>query len=230
MIPRRQRRSRLRSLTLLIASQLLLSGCGLVGLKKDVKLGVPYRAQDPNSLNCGPASVLMWRLFDGLPEISQASIGAWMGGSNCGYGEARIADGVRHFTNTTDAYVDYEGEINHEEFFSRQITSIDRRKPVIAIVNSFHAGVVNGGKWRTLPAGRYEWDYVYFHDPLTLANDYYASGEWLFASCPAGSETCTQIVSNSGTIGWQSNFAAFGTLVQLYGFYCPDGPDQPICP
>lgn len=147
MIPRRQRRSRLRSLTLLIASQLLLSGCGLVGLKKDVKLGVPYRAQDPNSLNCGPASVLMWRLFDGLPEISQASIGAWMGGSNCGYGEARIADGVRHFTNTTDAYVDYEGEINHEEFFSRQITSIDRRKPVIAIVNSFHAGVVNGGKW-----------------------------------------------------------------------------------
>lgn len=198
-------------------------GCGSVGQNSSVKLGVPYRSQAPNSLDCGPASILMWRLYDGLPEISQSTIGSWMGGTSCGSTEQNIANAVNHFTGTHDAYVDNDGNFYpyRENFFSRQITSIDNAVPVIANIGGFHVGVLNGGKWRSLSGGRYEWIYVYVHDPQTVANDYYESSIWTAVNCPSGSDTCAQIVSSSAIAGWQTNQSTFGNYVIVRGYYCP---------
>jgi len=163
----------------------------------------------------------MWRLYDGLPEISQSTIANWMGGTSCGSSEQSIANAVNHFTGTSDSYVDIDGLFYRENFFSRQITSIDNAVPVIAILDSFHAGVLNGGKWRSLSGGRYEWIYVYVHDPQTVANDYYDAAIWTFVNCPNGSDTCVQIVSSGATAGWQANQSAFGNYVIVRGYYCP---------
>lgn len=181
-------------------------------------------------MDCGPASVLMWRLYDGLPGISQATIGQWMGtSSSCGSSEESISAAVSHFTLTYDTYVDRDGLIYSEDFFARQITSIDNSAPVIAIINSFHAGVVNGGKWRTRPNGRYEWEYVYVHDPLTTANDYYVAGDWLYTNCPGGSDTCVQIISSGATVGWQGNYTNYGNRIRILGFVCPEFGLLPVC-
>lgn len=213
----------------IVVGCVLLLGCGSGGQNRDVHLGVPYRAQAPGSMDCGPASVLMWRLYDGLPEVSQTSINQWMGGSSCGFNEPTIAAAVNYFTYTHDAYADYEGLEFAEDFFSRQITSIDNSTPVIPVINSFHAGVINGGKWKKLTNGKYEWDYVYVHDPLTFANDYYVAGDWLYTNCPLGSDTCAQVVSSGATFGWQGNYSTYGTRTRVYGYYCPDLGELPNC-
>jgi hypothetical protein len=189
---------------------LLAAGCGNVGSNPDVTLGVPYRAQALGSFDCGPASVLMWRLYDGLPEISQQTIANWMGGTSCGASQDDIAAAVNHFTATFDADVDLAGDVQYEAFFSRQITSIDNGFPVIAILNGgLHAGVVNGGKWHDNANGDYQWDYVYFHDPNRIANDYYSASFWQSSNCPPGS-TCEQIVSSNAAGLWASNLSTYG--------------------
>lgn len=194
----------------------LAGGCGNVG-NPDVKLNVPYRAQAPGSFDCGPASILMWRLYDGLPEISQQTIGNYIGGTSCGASQQDIADGVNHFTATFDAYWDLAGDVEFEAFFSRQITSIDNGVPVIAIIEGgFHAGVVNGGKWHDNGAGDHQWDYVYFHDPLTFANDYYSASLWQVTNCPPGS-ACDQIASYSASAAWSSNLSVYGDDVVVGG-------------
>jgi len=183
----------------------------------DVKLGVPYRAQAPSSFDCGPASVLMWRLYDGLSEISQQTIANFMGGASCGVTSEAIRDAVNHFTYTHDAFRDLVGDVEYEGFFSRQITSIDSRVPVIAIIDGgLHAGVVNGGKWHETSGGGYQWDYVYFHDPLTRANDYYSADFWTDTNCPPGS-TCEQIASFDAAGAWAYNLTTYGDDVVLGG-------------
>lgn len=190
---------------------------GAVGSNNEVKLGVPYRAQDPNSLDCGPASVLMWRLYDGLSEISQQQIADWMGGTSCGAHSDAIAAAVNNFTLTHDAFRDLDGDINYRQFFSRQITSIDNRVPAIAIIRGgLHAGVVNGGKWHTNSYGEYQWDYAYFHDPFTTADDYYTASAWRDTNCPSGS-TCEQVVSSSASEAWRYNLDSYGGNVVMGG-------------
>ncbi len=213
----RRGRALVRWELLVVALPLLAISCGDVGSNPDVMLGVPYRAQDPNSFDCGPASVLMWRLYDGLPEISQQTISSWMGGTTCGASQQVIANAVNHFTNTYDAIDDLAGDTEYASFFSRQITSIDAGVPVIAILRGgLHAGVINGGQWHTNADGNYQWDYVYFHDPSTIANDPYSADLWQDVSCPPGS-TCEQIASSSAIGSWSYNLTTYGGSVVTGG-------------
>lgn len=209
----------------LLALGIFTSACGYVGTNSDVDLGVPYQAQDPNSFDCGPASVLMWRLYDGRSEISQQTIGDWMGGTSCGVHQEDIAAAVNHFTNTSDAAWDLAGDVEYEGFFSRQITSIDNGVPVIAILDGgLHAGVVNGGKWHENADGNYQWDYVYFHDPATVANDYYSAGFWQDVNC-AGA--CQQIASFNASEAWAYNLDTYGDDVVVGGGGDGPGGDPP---
>lgn len=193
------------------------SGCGRVGNNEEVRLGVPYRQQD-TTFNCGPASILMWRLYDGLPEISQQTIGNWIGTSSCsGSSPQEITNGVNHFTATSDAFWDLAGDVEYEEFFARQITSLDNSTPVIALIEGgLHAGVVDGGRWHENSAGNYQWDYVYFHDPFLGAGLYYGAGEWMDTSCPSGG-TCGQIVSSSAIGAFNYNLATYRDRVRVMG-------------
>lgn len=190
---------------------LLTTACGGVGSNPDFKLGVPYHQQDPNSLDCGPASVQMWADYDYSNPPSQAEISHWMGGSSCGVTQTVIANAVNFFTATDDAYWDFVSSDEQNSFISRQITSIDNYTPVIAIITFNHAGVVNGGKWHEVSGG-YQWDYVFFHDPLTFANDYYSSEGWLDVNCTVGTP-CEQIVSTSASATWYDNYSSYGDSV-----------------
>jgi hypothetical protein len=201
---------------------ILLGACN-IGSNPDTRLGVPYRAQDPNSFDCGPASVLMWRLYDGYPEISQQTIGNYMGGTSCGVSANQIAQAVNYFTGTHDAYVDLAGDVEYREFLSRQVTSIDSRVPVIALIHGgLHAGVVNGGKWHDNTSGDHQWDYVYFHDPLTVANDYYSGDAWQDTNCPPGG-ACQQVASYNASGAWSYNLNTYGDDVVMGGGGGGDG-------
>jgi Peptidase_C39 like family len=202
-------------LALLLLITPLLGAC-FIASHPSVDLHVPYRAQAAGSLDCGPASVLMWRLYDGLPEISQQTIGAWMGGTCSGVSQQALANAVGYFTNTFDAYWDFVGDDEIPSFMSRQITSIDSRIPVIAIISFNHAGVVNGGKWHDAGGGFNEWDFVYFHDPSVRANDYYSGGLWIDSNCPVGSP-CEQIISYGASAAWAAHLAQFQSSVIVGG-------------
>lgn len=212
-----------------LTTGLLLGACGAVG-NRTVNLGIPYRAQPAGSMYCGPAVVLMWRLYDGLPEISQDTIGAWMRTSYCtGSNFNRISAGVNVYTNTHDTQVDMEHADYSREYFSRQITSIDARAPVVALDGCCHVVIVNGGKWHRLWDGKYQWDYINFHDPDYGPNVQVAAGDWYDSNC-GGNDLCEQIISQWASWGWEANFSTYGNIVQVNGFFCPDAPDQPICP
>ncbi|HEX2251733.1 MAG TPA: C39 family peptidase [Thermoanaerobaculia bacterium] len=197
---------------LLLVSLLSFPGCNLGG-NPDFRLGVPYHSQPPASFYCGPASVQMWADYDYDPPFvpTQEEIAQWMGGVNCGSSEEGIRQAVNRFTATSDAVWDFDGDINFAPFMSRQITSIDNYFPVIAILDGgLHAGVVNGGKWHALASEGYQWDYVYFHDPLERADVYYTSAIWIERNCPVGS-TCSQIISHAATLGAATNLNRYGS-------------------
>lgn len=182
----------------------------------DTSLGVPFRTQ-PQWDYCGAASVLMWRLYNGMGEVSQDSIYTWMGGSGAGVSPQAIANGASFWANVYDATVDWGAEepIEYQrEFFARQISSINNNTPVIAIVDGgFHAGVINGGTWHEDSAtGMNVWNDVKFHDPKGYANRYFSSAAWQSFSV-AGYNTYTQIVSNGATYGWQTDYADYGDTV-----------------
>jgi hypothetical protein len=165
----------------------------------------------------------MWRLYDGLPEISQQTIADYMGSSACGASQDALANGVNRYTSKRDAYWDYVAWNDHDDFFSRQITSIDSRVPVIAIIDGVHAGVINGGKWSYRTDGSYQWDYVYFHDPEIHADVYYAAGGWIDESCPSPS-TCQQIISSGAVGAWAGNLSAYGDDLYVRGWDRDRGP------
>jgi hypothetical protein len=200
-----------------------------IGGNPEIELEVPYRAQALNSLDCGPASVLMWRLYDGFPEISQQSISTWMGGTCNGASAQDIADAVNHFTNAGDAYWDIPGgqgapEQLEREFFARQITSIDNATPVIAIIEFQHAGVINGGRWHSVDNGR-QWDYVFFHDPSDGPDLEIPSERWRNLNCPPG-QACEQIISTAAAGGWSSNLQNYGAGIWDSGGHAPLNQQQ----
>jgi hypothetical protein len=206
------------SVSVLIVFSTLLSGCRL-GSYEDYRLGVPYRQQEQDDY-CVPASVLMWRLYDGLPAVSQTTIYNWLGGQACN--PTDVPSAVSYFTNTFDTYLDIvfsPSQLDREELVARQITAEDRQTPVIAIVGSArdHVGVINGGRY-TKQGSYYEWEFLYFHDPKPGGqNSYYSARQWMDFFCRTGYGYCGQILSASAASGWQNYYSSYGDSVLLYG-------------
>jgi len=204
---------------LLLGVAALTLACGATS-SDDVDLSVPYVAQD-NNYYCGPASVLMWRLYDGLSSVSQTQIANYMGTVDaCGTLSYRIADGVSAYTSSgSDAIWDADDYSNLDYFIARQITSIDTSIPVLVIAGSFHAGIVNGGHHHEVPdsGGMHEWDYVYFHDPQIGPDRYYGADDWLNEMCSYSGDACEQIISSSATGGWYNNYSTYSDEVVVGG-------------
>lgn len=197
-----------------LLSLFLFSGCISPG---DTRLPVPYRFQEEFNY-CVPACVLMWRLYDGLPAVSQTSIFNWMGGTGC-TNQINTARAVNHFTNTRDAYWDSGDSSNYEEMVSRQVTAFDRGVPSIAVINYDHAVVLTGGKYHQ--ENRYFiWDYVLVHDPNPHngAHFRFTAGDWLREFCGSGQAYCDQIVSSQAVQGWYSNMVSNMDSIRVYGW------------
>jgi hypothetical protein len=162
----------------------------------------------------------MWRLYDGLPAVSQTTIYNWLGGHACN--PTDVPSAVNHFTNTFDTYLDVvfsPSQLEREELVARQITSEDRLSPVIAIVGSArnHVGVINGGSY-TRQGSYYEWEFLYFHDPKPFGqNSYYTARQWMDFFCRTGYSYCGQILSVNASSGWQNYYASYGSNILLYG-------------
>jgi hypothetical protein len=216
-----------------VAASLLLGGCNLPK-NTGIKIGVPYRAQELFQWDyCGPASVQMWLLYDGRPFVSQSTIYNFMGGSGSGVSPDALAQAVSRYTWTSDAFVDYAGgagdpETIRRKFFARQITAIDNDDPVMPIADGgYHTGILNGGKWSDSLDGSYRiWDFVYFHDPATFANDYYGAQRWTDYVC-GGITACQQIISAHIVYAAEQNFANYGWTVYPRGGEGPGGEPIP---
>jgi len=202
-------------MTLLLASSTV--GC----FGPDYHLGVPYREQEAYNY-CVPASILMWRLYDGLPELSQSTIFNGVGGAPCDGLDA--AYGVALYTASGyDAYFDHiygPSATQRDEMVSRQITSEDAGVPVMAVVypTKDHVGIINGGKYEDM--GTYwEWEFLYFQnpDPAYVPNYYYTAGTWLADFCEAFDSECGQVISGSAAGAWSSNYSTYGDSVAVYG-------------
>lgn len=206
-----------RFLTFASFLTILAFGCGLAG-REEVRLGVPYVQQPSEALYCGPTTVLMWRKYDGLPEVTLQEIADWMNASSStGVSPAEIADAVNHYTASNDAYWDLVGEDELRNYMSRQITSIDSLTPVIAIVEQgFHAVVVDGGKYHSQGDGFYQWDYIFFHDPQLAAGIRYSASEWLNHTCFPGTP-CSQVVSVFASKAWNYNLDLYGDSIIVAG-------------
>lgn len=194
-----------------------LAGCGLPE-DQGIKIGVPYRSQD-NFNYCGAASVQMWRAADGLSAVSQATIFNWMSSfyPACGSNQLGIEAAVRNFTvSGSDAYWDYGPDTEFESIISRQISSMDSRVPVIAVVEYDHTGVLNGGKWHQ-EGGYNVWDFVYFHDPARWGDVQYSATDWMDTFCPGYWGSCDQILSASASAAWYYNQETYGDTVQPAG-------------
>ena len=202
----------------LIMLSLALSGCNL-SLYERYELGVPFEWQEQSDY-CVPASVLMWRLFDGLPRVSQSSIYNWLGGRPCN--ALDVPSAVNHFTNTFDAYLDIEFSPSSDErdqLVARQIVAEDRGTPVIAIVGPArnHVGVIDGGKYKKQQGSYYVWEFLFFHDPARGEGLYYTSSDWMEEFCGGGFSHCGQILSNNAITGWTNYYATYRNSIFLYG-------------
>lgn len=194
-----------------------LYGCGLSNYER-YELGVPFEWQARPDY-CVPASVLMWRLYDGLPRISQTTIYNWLGGRPCLATD--VPPAVNHFTNTFDAYLDIEfspSALEMEQLVARQITAEAAGSPVIAIVGPArdHVGVINGGKYRR-EGSNYVWEFLFFHDPARGEGLYYTSSQWLSEFCDAGFGHCGQILSFNATTAWQTYYDEYKNFLFIYG-------------
>ncbi|MEA2692541.1 MAG: Peptidase like family [Acidobacteriota bacterium] len=174
----------------------------------EVKLGVPYVAQQ-DAYACGPASILMWALYDGRTNVTQAQIAQYVG---CSTGSGtlldRLAPGVRAFTDATDAVLESAGS---SLFFARQISSIGSRDPVLSVVNAgTHAGILEGGHWHATDSGLNVWDYVYFHDPLVAADRRFEAADWTGL-------VNYHVVSASSAANGQEGLSTYGSSVRVRG-------------
>ncbi len=195
-----------------------LAACGATS-SNDVRLHVPYVAQD-SEFYCAPASVLMWRLYDGLPSVSQSQIADYMGTTCTGTFSYAIARGVDYFTNSgSDAIYDGDAYDNRKYFVARQISSIDDYIPVIAVLHGNHAGVIDGGHHHEIPdsGGMQEWDYLYFNDPQVGPDVPYEAADWLTELCSFEGDTCEQIISSGATGGWYYNYNQYSSQVVVGG-------------
>lgn len=196
-------------------ASLVLTGCNVYS-SPAFRLNVPYRAQTSDHY-CAPAAILMWRLYDRLPEVSQDTIANYVG-CHFGTAEPRIVDGVNHFTNTRDAYWDLPGGIGDPDlieaaFFARQITSMDHLTPVIAIAG-LHVLVVNGGRWHQDQSATFRtWDAVYYHDPDPVfggADLPAAPADWMHS-------VRSQVISAFATHRANDNLASWGDTILVRG-------------
>jgi len=166
----------------------------------------------------------MWRLYDGLPAVSQTSIFNWMGGAGC-VNQRTATDAVNYFTRTHDAYWDQGSSSNYREMVSRQITAFDRQFPTMAVIRGNHAVVLTGGKYH-IEGGLRIWDFVRMHDP----NPYYGShikwtaSDWMYMFCGAGQSYCDQIVSRIAVDGWYQNMSLYAEGTRIYGWDHDIGP------
>jgi hypothetical protein len=213
--------ARLNRILLVLLLPAAVSACELFSESWTPTLGVPYVAQEQFNY-CVPASIAMWRAYDGLPPVSQDDIWTHLGGAPCDGIDASF--GVRHYTNSgSDAFLDVESPSRRDDFLARQLTSIDRRVPVMAIVSPSrdHVGIINGGSYQyTGSTGRYTWNTVRFHDPGIGPNVDFSSNEWISFTCADGSSHCGQIISESASLNWASHVQAYGSSVDLYTGPC----------
>lgn len=198
----------------------LLEACSLPA-NSEIKLGVPYRAQEQYNY-CAAACVQMWRLYDGLPDdTTQQAIFNYMFNTYCASHQLAVADAVRYFTYTHDAgWISRSSQDSYPEMAARQISSIDAGVPVIVVFNFDHAVVLQGGKWHP-ENGRNIWDYVFMHDPdpsLGGPNVRLSALDWEFETChPTFGASCDQIESVGATSSWNSNLANHGSSVHVVG-------------
>jgi hypothetical protein len=197
------------------AFALVLTSC-FIWSRPAPELNVPFFSQKIDSFDCGPATVQMWAGYDrGTANLpSQQQISQFMGGTTFGTHPRKIADAVNFYTFASDARWDFAAaEFEEESFFSRQITSINSRRPVIAIIDGgFHAVIVIGGTWHPTENGYRIWDYTHFHDPLVGPRIRWASATWIPSNCPPGG-ACQQIVEWSAIAQSGSNLSAYGYSV-----------------
>jgi hypothetical protein len=197
-----------------MASLLIAKSCTIgTGNPQDTgggsaNLRVPYIAQ-VGALTCGPAAVQMWAWYNGNTSVTQQQIANYIGCSpNAGSSIGGITSGVQHFANVGDAYADYPGGVGDPdtvrgEFDARQITSVNNRVPLIALINGgLHAGVVDGGSWHQ-SGSLNVWDFVNFHDPEIGPDQQFVAGDW-------DSTVLTQVISASASAGASSNFSTYG--------------------
>jgi hypothetical protein len=200
-----------------------LTACGgLFQSSPNAVLGVPYVAQEEFNY-CVPASIAMWRGYDGLSPMSQTQIWNAMGGAPCTGFDA--AYGVRLFTSSgSDAIFDRvlsPTSSSRDGFYARQLTSIDRRVPVIVVVgfSQNHVGVINGGSYQyTASTDRYTWNTVLFHDPDPYAgpDQEWGSADWTAYTCGSFFSECGQVVSQYASDNWSSHLQGYGYKVELY--------------
>lgn len=179
-------------------------------------LGVPYVEQERFNY-CVPASIAMWRGYDGLPEMSQDEIWNQLGGAPCDGLDAAL--GVRLLTNSGgDAYLDLETPALSEDFLARQLASINNRVPVMVIVGPArnHVGVINGGSYQLNASSGYRWNTVLFHDPAYGPNLEYSSSDWVEHSCRSYWSYCGQIISYGASANWVVDLQTFGSQIELY--------------
>lgn len=205
----------------LAATLFLAAGCGIPE-DQGFTRGIPFR-QQIRSNYCVPASILMWRLYDGLPEISQHVIFEEMGGTPCTVDQ--VPAGVSQFTRTFDTFADIEfapTEGDVKRIVARQITAVgESRFPAIAVVGlaKDHVGVLDGGKYRFDESSNLNvWETVYFHDPGESFGDReFGASQWLDFFCREGQFHCAQVVSSSSILGWDTNLNLYGSSITFYG-------------
>ncbi|MCB1034778.1 MAG: C39 family peptidase [Acidobacteria bacterium] len=208
---------------LLVVLVTLLPGGGCsIPADRGVKIGVPYRAQEDFNY-CAAACVQMWALYDGQPEVSQQFIFDWMRNfsSGCGSNLRGVEDAVANFTATADAFIDLEtnGALAYENLAARQITSIDNRSPVIAVVDNDHTVILNGGKWHAENEVNM-WDYVYVHDPgdpFGEGDSRIGAADWLERFCPGYLSSCSQVISSGNISYWSFYLSTYGPFVEVRG-------------
>lgn len=215
----------LASLPVVATSCRITSGCG--GNCGNLDLHVPF-VFDEDFFLCVPSSILMWRLYDGLPTTSKIGIANSVGCNwqyvGCTTQEA--VSGVRLFTVTgRDAYLDDYGGIGDPdtllaEYASREITSMVNGVPVLGIVNgASHAVVITSGNYTTRSDGLKQWDWVYVNDPSDSPGyTKYSAGAWLNISV-------YHVISNTAKNGWQGNFSTWAPRTTVRGW--PHGPFIP---
>lgn len=210
--------------TYLLLGLVTIGGCKITigggGSYGNLNLGVPHYHQ-PDIFLCGPTSVLMWRVFNGLSYYTPQQLGDLMGcpWRTSGCSREQIADGARRYTSSGyDAYVDDYGGIGNPDvliaqYMSRQITSVNNGVPVIAIIeNNSHAVVVHAGNYTTAANGLKQWDYVDVNDPLRSSGyRRWVAGDWM-------SVNIHQVISRAATSGWEDNFNQWGDEIQARGW------------
>lgn len=190
-------------------------GGGSNGTSGSPALAVPWVSQD-NSEYCGPASILMWALYDGVTGLTQTEIGNYIGTSlSNGSTREQIVAGVNYYTRSgRDAVLAFPGGTTDEigVYYSQEVTSINSGVPLIAfITGSRHAGVARGGSWHYDDnSALYVWDSVIFQDPITGPDQVYIAGQWT-------SENVAHVVSSSASAQAGYNYNYYGGSVGLRG-------------